>query len=480
MPSTYPELGLLSIKLLRASLSLIQNSNPPKSIKKPLFQSTVFINHQTQPHHPTPIHIVSQIQLNPQQSLSPRKVSTTLITASTVAPIVYRASPIDPALRDPSESQSSTRADSNKENRSISKGETSPRNHHQVLAKDISRPASAASNHSVANQLPPLQNHEPNGANGHTNGSHSSQPISLNHTRQSLPALSTLASIASAPTSSVRTSFSNAAPNMNYATASPAASTAAQGTAPPVCQNCQTSTTPLWRRDEMGSVLCNACGLFLKLHGRPRPISLKTDVIKSRNRVKTTGQGQKKKSHLDANGHSISRSEAGTPPLGQSQRRTSAKIESGASDRSMSPVSRIDTPGLHHDPNIAPQHMFDGIGMNNHHFQPSPSFPAIHLSHPSPGSTTSLNEPRERHLQPPQTYDDLLNHNEHLKTRVSELEVINIMIRESEGRLRQDLSDSRKAENELARRVADLERQLRDRDDEPATKRLRLSDVVEG
>lgn len=55
----------------------------------------------------------------------------------------------------------------------------------------------------------------------------------------------------------------------------------------PVCQNCETSTTPLWRRDEYGAVLCNACGLFLKLHGRARPISLKTDVIKSRNRVKT-------------------------------------------------------------------------------------------------------------------------------------------------------------------------------------------------
>ncbi|CCF55569.1 hypothetical protein KAFR_0A01310 [Kazachstania africana CBS 2517] len=52
----------------------------------------------------------------------------------------------------------------------------------------------------------------------------------------------------------------------------------------PVCKNCLTSTTPLWRRDENGAVLCNACGLFLKLHGRPRPISLKTDVIRSRNR----------------------------------------------------------------------------------------------------------------------------------------------------------------------------------------------------
>ncbi len=66
----------------------------------------------------------------------------------------------------------------------------------------------------------------------------------------------------------------------------------------PVCQNCTTSTTPLWRRDEVGSVLCNACGLFLKLHGRPRPISLKTDVIKSRNRVKASVPGQKKKVRL--------------------------------------------------------------------------------------------------------------------------------------------------------------------------------------
>ncbi|KAI8337268.1 hypothetical protein BC941DRAFT_502720 [Chlamydoabsidia padenii] len=50
------------------------------------------------------------------------------------------------------------------------------------------------------------------------------------------------------------------------------------------CTNCATTTTPLWRRNPEGQPLCNACGLFLKLHGVVRPLSLKTDVIKKRNR----------------------------------------------------------------------------------------------------------------------------------------------------------------------------------------------------
>ncbi|CEP62956.1 nitrogen-responsive transcriptional regulator GLN3 LALA0_S06e07756g [Lachancea lanzarotensis] len=56
---------------------------------------------------------------------------------------------------------------------------------------------------------------------------------------------------------------------------------------PPVeCFNCKTTKTPLWRRDTDGNTMCNACGLFQKLHGTMRPLSLKSDVIRKRNTKK--------------------------------------------------------------------------------------------------------------------------------------------------------------------------------------------------
>ncbi|KAI9012027.1 hypothetical protein CLU79DRAFT_722401 [Phycomyces nitens] len=72
------------------------------------------------------------------------------------------------------------------------------------------------------------------------------------------------------------------------------------------CTNCRTTTTPLWRRNPEGLPLCNACGLFLKLHGVVRPLSLKTDVIKKRNRsnatpITTVNKGIKSKAAVFAN-----------------------------------------------------------------------------------------------------------------------------------------------------------------------------------
>ncbi|KAJ7467776.1 hypothetical protein B0H11DRAFT_1732644 [Mycena galericulata] len=58
------------------------------------------------------------------------------------------------------------------------------------------------------------------------------------------------------------------------------------------CGNCGTSTTPLWRRDDVGNNICNACGLYFKLHGTHRPTSMKKTVIKRRKRVPAAGAGE--------------------------------------------------------------------------------------------------------------------------------------------------------------------------------------------
>ncbi|KAG2361108.1 hypothetical protein BDR07DRAFT_1486291 [Suillus spraguei] len=50
------------------------------------------------------------------------------------------------------------------------------------------------------------------------------------------------------------------------------------------CYNCHTTATPLWRKDDEGKTVCNACGLYFKLHGSARPISMKSDIIRKRSR----------------------------------------------------------------------------------------------------------------------------------------------------------------------------------------------------
>jgi GATA zinc finger len=55
------------------------------------------------------------------------------------------------------------------------------------------------------------------------------------------------------------------------------------------CSNCSTNTTSLWRRTRDGLPICNACGLFERLHGIPRPLSLKTDIVKKRKRDRASG-----------------------------------------------------------------------------------------------------------------------------------------------------------------------------------------------
>ncbi|KAM0688483.1 Sodium- and chloride-dependent GABA transporter 1 [Conglomerata obtusa] len=53
-----------------------------------------------------------------------------------------------------------------------------------------------------------------------------------------------------------------------------------------ICSNCETKITPLWRRGGNGSYLCNACGLYYKIHHSNRPREMKSDSFRHRQRVR--------------------------------------------------------------------------------------------------------------------------------------------------------------------------------------------------
>ncbi|XP_074109237.1 uncharacterized protein LOC141534002 isoform X2 [Cotesia typhae] len=55
------------------------------------------------------------------------------------------------------------------------------------------------------------------------------------------------------------------------------------------CSNCQTTITSLWRRNTCGEPVCNACGLYYKLHNVNRPLAMKKDNIQTRKRKPKSG-----------------------------------------------------------------------------------------------------------------------------------------------------------------------------------------------
>ncbi|KAJ7506118.1 GATA zinc finger-domain-containing protein [Mycena galericulata] len=50
----------------------------------------------------------------------------------------------------------------------------------------------------------------------------------------------------------------------------------------PECSNCGTRKTSTWRRDKAGAQVCNACGVYERMNGKPRPLALRNDKIRPR------------------------------------------------------------------------------------------------------------------------------------------------------------------------------------------------------
>ncbi|EJW83754.1 GATA zinc finger family protein [Wuchereria bancrofti] len=79
-----------------------------------------------------------------------------------------------------------------------------------------------------------------------------------------------------------------------------------------ICANCRGTNTTLWRRDADGHPVCNACGLYYKLHQVQRPISMKKEG---------TLQTRKRKQKSEGNG--ILRQPSASKKLGNHHNRTS-------------------------------------------------------------------------------------------------------------------------------------------------------------
>ncbi|KAH8021040.1 hypothetical protein HPB51_011819 [Rhipicephalus microplus] len=76
------------------------------------------------------------------------------------------------------------------------------------------------------------------------------------------------------------------------------------------CSNCGTTATTLWRRNNEGEPVCNACGLYFKLHNINRPLAMRKESIQTRKRK------PKGKSTPDGKG-----------PIGPENLCTSSKVE---------------------------------------------------------------------------------------------------------------------------------------------------------
>ncbi|XP_054162409.1 intracellular coagulation inhibitor 2-like [Oppia nitens] len=126
------------------------------------------------------------------------------------------------------------------------------------------------------------------------------------------------------------------------------------------CANCGTNKTTMWRRDAGGVHVCNACGLFFRINGFNRPVSMRRDVIRTRKRREKDAmptpndESLNTRESLDLSSIELSSMSGESPPL--------VKVE--AIDRNITPSSTLSSAST--SSNESCNSSFNHYGDNHH------------------------------------------------------------------------------------------------------------------